>query len=315
MARRSDASLASLLLTQRLVEASVAPLKASEYWDLLEVVGDPGRLLGLAADETLRATGLAADLSERVTRLLGAASTFAFALDEAEQAGMHVLASVDDDYPGVLRDRLGRGAPPLLYTVGDVDLLTRAHLGVVGSRDVDDAAALVAQGLGRAAVAAGWGVVSGAAKGVDRLAMTAALAADGVAVGVLADSLARTTRDADVRRWVTDGRLCLCTPYKPTAGFSVANAMGRNKVIYALSRATLVVTSDVEKGGTWAGAVEALRQRIAPVLVWAGDGQGPGNGPLIERGGQPVQEIDSVIDIATSTEPPRPGPAQLQLGV
>lgn len=315
MARRSDTSLASLLLTQRLVDADVPPLKASEYWDLLEVVDDPGRLLGLEAEEITSETRLAADESERVALLLGAATSFAFALDEAEQAGMRVLASVDDDYPAVFRDRLGRGAPPLLYAVGDVGLLTRAHLGVVGSRDVDAAAASVAQDAGRAAVAAGWGVVSGAAKGVDRLAMTAALEADGVAVGVLADSLARTTRDPEVRRAVTDGRLCLCTPYKPTAGFSVANAMGRNKVIYALSRATLVVTSDLDKGGTWAGAVEALRQTIAPVLVWAGEGQGPGNEALIERGGQPVQEVDSVIDVTTSAAPPRPGPAQLHLGV
>ena len=315
MARRSDSSLASLLLTQRLVDAGVAPLKASEYWDLVEAVGDPGRLLGLDTDEVASEARLSAELSERVALLLGAATAFAFALDEAEQAGMRVLASLDDDYPPVLRDRLGRGAPPLLYCVGDVDLLTRDHLGVVGSRDVNEAAASVAQGVGRAAVGAGWGVVSGAAKGVDRLAMTATLHADGVAVGVLADSLARTTRDAEVRRAVTDGRLCLCTPYKPTAGFSVANAMGRNKVIYALSRATLVVTSDLEKGGTWAGAVEALRQTIAPVLVWAGEGQGAGNDALIGRGGRPVQEIDSVVAVATSTEPPRPGPAQLHLGV
>jgi predicted Rossmann fold nucleotide-binding protein DprA/Smf involved in DNA uptake len=124
--------------------------------------------------------------------------------------------------------------------------------------------------------------------------MGAALQSEGVAVGVPAESLMRMTKDAEVRRAVTNGRLCLCTPFKPTASFSVANAMGRNKVIYALSRATLVVASDHETGGTWAGALESLRQSIAPVLVWTGEGAGPGNRVLVERGGQDVSDIQQV---------------------
>src|SRR5207302_2401868 len=129
------------------------------------------------------------------------------------------------------------------------------------------------------------------AKGIDRLAMGSALAAGGVAVAVLADSLERTVRDAEIRRMVGEDRLCLCTPYKPTAGFSVANAMGRNKLIYALSQATLVVTSDLEKGGSWAGAQEALRQHTAPVLVWTGEGAGPGNTRLAELGARHVSSV------------------------
>jgi predicted Rossmann fold nucleotide-binding protein DprA/Smf involved in DNA uptake len=96
---------------------------------------------------------------------------------------------------------------------------------------------------------------------------------------------------------IADGHVCFCTPYKPTASFSVASAMGRNKVIYALSAATLVVASDLDKGGTWAGAVESLKQAIAPVLVWTGAGAGSGNGRLVELGATPVDDIDSVFPL------------------
>lgn len=315
MGRRPDSSLAALLLTQRLVETDAAPLKASEYWRLLEVVGDPGWLLGLDSARIASDLGLEAGLAERIERLLAAATSFAFALDEAEQGGLRILASVDDDYPTRLRDRLGSSAPPLLYAAGDVTLLTRELLGVVGSRDVGDAAASVSGEAGRLAVARGWGVVSGGAKGVDRLAMGAALQSEGVAVGVPAESLMRMTKDAEIRRAVTNGRLCLCTPFKPTAGFSVANAMGRNKVIYALSRATLVVASDHETGGTWAGALESLRQSIAPVLVWNGEGAGPGNRVLVERGGQDVSDVQEVMALASAVAPPAFEPSQLRLGV
>ncbi|MBW3643525.1 MAG: DNA-processing protein DprA [Actinobacteria bacterium] len=330
MAIRSDTSLASLLLTQRLVDGGAPPLKASEYWGIIEAVGDPAKLLGLDAPEIGSTTGAEADLCGRIVRRLDAATSFAFALDQAEQLGVRVLSALDDDYPSVLRERLGRGAPPLLYIVGDPSLLGVDLLGVVGSRDVSEAAAEVARRAAVEAVEHRYGVVSGAAKGADQLAMLAALNADGVAVGVLADSLARATRDPDVRRAVADGRLCLCTPYNPSVGFSVANAMGRNKLIYALSRATLVVVADLDRGGTWAGAVEALRQRSAPVLVWTGEGAGEGNRRLVERGALGVERISELFplpvlgapdasayqsSVRKRLEPPEPAPEQLALDV
>lgn len=297
MATRSHTSLASLLLTQRLVDAGAPPLKASEYWGVIEVVSDPAKLLGLDGEEIQSTTGADEELCRRIVRRLDAATSFAFALDEAEQSGVHVLSALDDDYPSVLRERLGRGAPPLLYLVGDPSLLGADLLGVVGSRNVSVEGGEVARRAAVEAVEHRYGVVSGAAKGVDLVAMLAALDAGGAAVGVLADSLVRTTRDPVVRLAVADGRLCLCTPYNPTAGFSVANAMGRNKLIYALSQATLVVAADCEKGGTWAGAVEALRQRSAPVLVWTGEGTGDGNARLVQRGAVGVERASELFPL------------------
>lgn len=312
MTSRSDSSLAALLLTQRLVETPAAPLKSSEYWSLLQAVEDPAELLGRSPSEIRESAGVDPDLAERAATLLGAATLFAIRLDEAEQSGLQLLASVDSDYPARLVERLGQTAPPLLYLVGDAKLLDTDLLGAVGSRDVSDAAADVAKEAAQRAVTHGLGVVSGGAKGIDRLAMGAALDAGGHAVGVLADSLVRMTRDAEVRRAVGDGRLCLCTPYKPTAGFSVANAMGRNKLIYALSQATLVVAADVEKGGTWAGAVESLRRGTAPVVVWTGDGGGEGNGALVRRGGVALTSVGQLFPLPSDL-PGTAGASQLAL--
>jgi predicted Rossmann fold nucleotide-binding protein DprA/Smf involved in DNA uptake len=297
VAARSDSSLAALLLTQRLVDTSVAPLKSSEYWALLDSVGDPAVLLGLDTAAIAGTTGVDPAAAGRLARLLDVATSFAFHLDEAEQSGLRVIASVDESYPQVLIERLRRSAPPLLYAVGDPALLRSELLGIVGSRNVTESVAGVARAAAAGAVAAGLGIASGAAKGVDRFAMTAALDAGGTVVGVLADSLARMTRDADVRRAVGDGRLCLCTPYKPTAGFSVANAMGRNKLIYALSRATLVVAAGAGQGGTWAGAAEALRQSTAPIIVWTGAGAGAGNAQLVGRGATGLDDLSSLFPL------------------
>jgi predicted Rossmann fold nucleotide-binding protein DprA/Smf involved in DNA uptake len=315
MSSRSPSSLAALLLCQRLQPTPAPPLKSSEYWALLEAVGDPAALLGQDAAGITGRFRVDAALAERVAKLLDAATGFALRLEEAEQQGLRLAASVDDSYPQVLIDRLARRAPPLLYLVGDPTLLQADQLGIIGSRDVSDQAAEVARQAATAAVEAGFGVVSGAAKGVDRLAMGAALEADGTAVGVLADSLVRMTRDPQVRRAVTDGQLCLCTPYKPTAPFSTANAMGRNKLIYALSKATLVVTAAAETGGSWAGAVEAIGQATTPVLVWTGPGAGPGNPLLSQRGGIAVAQLAELFPLPDPPRPRAPHPVTDQLAL
>src|SRR2546430_8653913 len=117
--------------------------------------------------------------------------------------------------------------------------------------------------------------------------MDGGLEAGGTAVGVLADSLIATVNKADVRELLLDGQLVLLTPYAPTAGFSVGAAMGRNKMIYGLADMAVVVSSDFETGGTWSGAVEALKARWCPVFVR--DGNVPkGNKELIKRGAVPL---------------------------
>ena len=64
--------------------------------------------------------------------------------------------------------------------------------------------------------------------------------------------------------------------------------MQRNKVIYALADAALVVTSDFEKGGTWAGAIEQLEKlHFVPVFVRNGNNAGKGNSALLQHGAVP----------------------------
>jgi len=121
--------------------------------------------------------------------------------------------------------------------------------------------------------------------------MNGAFDAGGQVVGVLADSLERAVARPGTRRGVADGQIRLVTPYTPGAPFSVGNAMGRNKIIYGLSRCTIVIASDLENGGTWAGSTEALKNHYGRVASWTGPGSGPGNRALIERGADELSDI------------------------
>jgi DNA processing protein len=107
-----------------------------------------------------------------------------------------------------------------------------------------------------------------APKGSIRPPCVARWEAGGKVCGVLADSLEKTTMNREHRNLLLDGQLVLISPYDPSAGFNVGNAMQRNKLIYALADASLVVSSDLNKGGTWTGAVEQLdKLKFVPVFM------------------------------------------------
>lgn len=290
----TDDRLAALLLVNRLVDVDAKPLTATELWPLLDEVERPGALLGLDVDALADLSAVSAVGADRVRTLLDAATALAFALDELDQSGIWTCSPFDDDYPERFRVRLGRGAPPVLFGAGPHSLLGGGGLAIVGSRGVDAAGGEVAREAARLAARTGRSVISGGARGVDQLAMAAADEVEGAVVGVLADALVKALRSPENRRAVGEGRVCLCTPYKPTAGFSAANAMGRNKLVYALADLTLVVATDEGSGGTWAGATEALRRGYGRVAVWRGDGEGPGNGALVEKGAVEVRSLEEL---------------------
>ena len=296
---RSEDSLATFLLVGRLHSQGVKPLKASEYWKLLDEIPEPGALLGQTETRLVKERGFSREMSARLVALLDRARVMAFELESLEHTGIWTVTPFDEQFPPRLVDRLGSKAPTLLHGAGDVNLLRSPGIGVVGSRDVSMEGADVARHLATTAVSLGFSLVSGGARGVDQLAMNAAFQSGGRVTGILADSLVRRLSSPDIRMAIHDDRAVMCSPYGPKAPFRAWNAMGRNKLIYALSEITLVVASVPDKGGTWSGATEALKGGFGRVAVWRGPGEGPGNVKLEELGAEPlwsVEELERVID-------------------
>lgn len=308
----SDDGQAMLLLCSSLAlpptakETDLSPLKLSE-WNELErkILGSslrsPAALQGRTADEIAKALALPTDEAERITRLLEFAGQLSIELQTLFEYGLWAVTRGDELYPTHLRATLKHQAPTVLFGAGNIRLLQRSGVAVVGSRNIDEAGAVFAREVGTKAVATKLPVVSGGARGTDRIAMQAALEAGGTAFGALADSLERTARQADVREFVSDEKLVLLTPYAPTAGFSVGAAMGRNKLIYGLAEFAVVVSSDHQTGGTWAGAVEALKATWCPVLVRDGDNAPRGNKELLKRGATALttEELPEISNLAT----------------
>ena len=289
---------AMLLLCSRLRasdEQSPKPLTLRDWNSLARRMLDsslkaPGDLLGLSAADLKAELSLPSDQAERVAMLLKQGGGLAIELERLESLGVWVLTRADKDYPSVLRDRLKNTAPAVLFGAGERALLGQPGLAVVGSRDVDEQGEICADFVGNACAREGLVLYSGGARGVDSISTRATLEARGTAVSVLAHSLEQAIRAPDTRAKLTSGDLALVTPYSPGAGFSVGAAMGRNKLIYALANYALVIASSAGRGGTWAGATEALKAKWLPVFVLDGEHVPEGNRQLIDKGAIPFPE-------------------------
>jgi DNA processing protein len=247
----------------------------------------PGALLGLSAAEIQARLELADEEAARLARLLERSGALAIDLERLGSLGIRPLTRADETYPARFKQQLRDSAPAVLFYAGNLELMGQPGLAVVGSRNLDQIGQDCAEFVGNACGLSGFVHYSGGAKGVDTISMRAALQERGTAVGILADSLERAIRNPEYREALEQGDLCLVTPYHPNAGFSVGAAMGRNRLIYTLADYALVVASEVEKGGTWAGATEALKACWIPVFVLSHPEMPEGNRQLLQKGGIP----------------------------
>lgn len=311
---------AILLLTAPLIAgrgtASSGLLSPGEYKRLArhlrEIQRQPADLVSPDAAEILRACQPVID-EGRLQKLLGRGFLLSQVIEGWQARAIWVVSRADAEYPRRLKARLREDAPAVIYGCGDKSLLDSGGLAVVGSRHVDDSLIDYTMAVGRLAARAGRTLVSGGAKGIDQAAMRGALEGGGKVCGVLADNLEKTTMNREHRNLLLDGQLVLISSCDPSAGFNVGNAMQRNKLIYALADTSLVVSSDLNKGGTWTGAVEQLdKLKFVPVFIRSTGESSAGLDGLRKKGALPwpnPQDVDSfedVFNVATPTPTPTP---------
>lgn len=171
------------------------------------------------------------------------------------------LSVLHEAYPFRWLDTLGSSAPPVLWRHGPMPV--GPAVSVVGSRNLEPVWKRFTIAVGRGIAEAGWLVVSGGAQGADKAAAAGARAAGGHVVELMPHGIS----DIKVREGTTSLSAC-----EPGAAFTTGQAMERNALIYAWSGKAVAVRPRFRAGGTWHGAVDALRRRIAG--VWVADHEG-----------------------------------------
>ena len=304
---------AILLLCGRLGQTESAngakPLNPKQYGMLARWLRErsmrPADLLSNEGREQLKEFQVAGLDRGTVESLLDRGVALGLMTDRWTSRGLWVMSRGDSNYPVRYKSYLGYSAPPLLFGAGNRELLQSGGFAVVGSREASDEEMEYARMVGSTCAAQRIAVISGGARGIDLESMAACFEAGGWAIGILADSLARYAVSGRYREGLMSERLVLVSPYDPEARWFAHTAMERNKLIYGLSDAALVVTSAAENGGTWSGATEALAYGRIPVYVRDAGTVAEGNRKLLARGAKPFppQPWDDLRSLLTPMPP------------
>ena len=199
----------------------------------------------------------------------------------------------DPAYPDALLDL--RCPPPVLWYRGDLDVLQRPGLAVVGARACTAYGRGVAGRLGRAAAHEDVVLVSGAARGIDRAAHEGALPGASIAVlgsGVLArqSSWASTLHD---RVAATGLVLSELPPHDPATRWTFPL---RNRLIAALAQCVVVVEAGRKSGALH--TANAARALDRPLFAVPGPIDAPASAgclQLLSEGTPPLVRIDDAL--------------------
>jgi DNA protecting protein DprA len=216
------------------------------------------------------------------------------ALDKIAALQVRLLTPVDTDWPIQVNDLI---APPIALIVkGDVSALHIPSLAIVGTRNPTSYGARIAGDFAAGFVDREWGIVSGGAYGIDSFAHKGALIAEGVTVAVIASGIDVNYPAGNARLFA---EICetgaIVTEFMPGEKALPSRFLTRNRLIAALSKATLVVEAAFRSGSlrTARDAAELFR----PVMAIPG----PINSPTSEGchrliGERAAEIVTSVAD-------------------
>lgn len=238
-------------------------------------------------DRDLMGMGYSREMAERILGLLNDTVLLKHYLRRGERACCQVHSRISEAYPVTVHNRLGAEAPGCLWTKGDLSLLSRPAVALVGSRDIGEQNLAFAREVGRQAARQGFVLISGNARGADRAAQESCLASGGDVIAVVADELERHTPCGHILYLSEDGF---------DLPFSAQRALSRNRLIHCMGLRTFVAQSSCQHGGTWDGTVKNLRFGWSPVYIFE-DGS-PAAALLQEMGAEGV-ELVQLHDIAS----------------
>ena len=256
-----------LLLTASLGNPRRHPLTASQLRTVKRCMlscgpGMPDKEL---TQQDLMDLGCPKVLAERVLCLLSEQKQLEAYLEQGRAHHCTALTRISREYPFPLISRLGDDAPGCLWLKGDLRLLGRPAVALVGSRDLEEAHAAFAGEVGLLAAQQGYTLVSGNARGADTLAQESCLKAGGKVICVVADSLTEKKPRENVL-YISEGGFDL--------PFTAQRALSRNRLIHSMGKQTFVARCKHGTGGTWKGTLANLKGGWSPVFCCSDGSEG-----------------------------------------
>ncbi|MFY1706010.1 DNA-processing protein DprA [Tritonibacter scottomollicae] len=226
-------------------------------------------------------------------------------LDTAKAANARLLCFGDPEYPAPLAAI--PNPPPVLWAMGDLSLLSRPAVAIVGARNASSLGRRMAYALARDLGAAGYTVVSGLARGIDASAHEGALGSGTIAVQGGGVDIIYPSENTRLAQSIAKQGLRLSEQpmgLQPQA----RHFPPRNRIIAGIGLATIVVEAAVKSGSliTARDALDLGRDVMA-VPGHPFDARASGGNLLIRDGAVLVRDAQDVIDALPPLDhPPAP---------
>lgn len=233
--------------------------------------------------------------SDKPVALAGARET----IERARQRSIALIVQGEGDYPASLLDL--HDPPCFLHALGDVALMARRRVGIVGTRHSSASGDRIAHQLAALLVRAGAVVVSGMAFGIDAAAHRGALDAGGGTIAVLGGGVdvPYPPSHAALHQRIAGQGLVLSEA--PTGTRPVRGAFPkRNRIIAALSE-TLIVIEAGDRSGALITSRHALElgRTVGAVPGPIDSPRHVGSNRLLADGAAFLGRIEDVLDLSS----------------
>lgn len=236
-------------LFYKIALSEIPGLGAKGCRKLLDLCPDPKTLFTLSKADLTELFGKHQNIIEHVLQR----TMFKQAENEIEfinRNQIKVLFMTDEQYPQRLNKPDCEDAPILLYTLGDCDLNKKHVVSIVGTRRATDYGKTMTNRIIEQFSGEDIMVVSGLAYGIDTEAHKSSVNHNVPTVGVLGHGLNQIypSSNRNLAHQMIQSGGALVTEFNSTTKISPSHFPARNRIIAALSDATIVVEAS-EKGG------------------------------------------------------------------
>ncbi|NOD35181.1 MULTISPECIES: DNA-processing protein DprA [unclassified Ruegeria] len=215
-------------------------------------------------------------------------------LKAAKAAKARLLCLGSADFPAALSDL--NDAPPMLWAIGDVSLLQKPAVAMVGARNCSSLGARMARGLATDLGSKGYVIVSGLARGIDTAAHIATLTSGTIAVMAGGVDVVYPVENTELAHDIASNGLRVSEqPMGVTP--QARHFPRRNRIISGLAQAVVVVEA-AAKSGSLITARDALDQgrEVLAVPGHPFDARAAGCNLLIRDGAILVRSAEDVVE-------------------
>lgn len=167
-----------------------------------------------------------------------------------ENPEIQVVTVLDDNYPEKLKV-MGNEKPLILYVKGNVDVLSKSNIAVIGTRKPSSLSQVFEQNLVKNIVnKTNRVIVSGLALGCDKIAHQATVDENKITIAVLpcGVNVIKPATNKKLAQSIIETGGCLVSEYEPDTKVNKGFYVERDKIVAAFSDATFVVECAIKSG-------------------------------------------------------------------